>query len=104
MKLIMFAWCKGTQKQYQTYATKWMQYCTLRHIDFVKANVTEAAEFLTTLFQEGLHYSALNTAQSILSAVMEPTHGITTGNQPLIKRLMKGIFNERPSLPRYTVT
>ena len=62
------------------------------------ANATETVEFLTTLFQEGLNCSAINTARSVLSAVLEPKHGITTGN-PLITRLMKDIFNEMPSFP-----
>ncbi len=61
-------------------------------------------EFLTELFYKyNLKYSALNTARSALSSflVLDGVH--TVGTHPLISRFMKGVFVERPAVPRYTV-
>ena len=46
----------------------------------------------------------MNNARSALSTIMETTDGITFGKHSLVKRLLKGMFRRKPSLPRYTVT
>lgn len=60
-------------------------------------------EFLTHLFKQGLHYSALNTARSALSAFLK-VDGKQVGEHPLVCRFLKGVFNLRPSLPKTNVT
>ena len=50
----------------------------------------------------GRGYSSLNIARSALSTILFSLSGSTIGNTPLIKRFMKGVFELRPSLPRYT--
>lgn len=57
-------------------------------------------EFLFELYSSGLGYSALNTARSAISAVLQ-IKDLPVGEHPLVKRFMKGVFNCRPSLPRY---
>lgn len=59
---------------------------------------------MAELFEQGLGYSALNTARSALSQVLPPQAGVPFGELPLTKKFMKGVFQEKPSLPRYTVT
>jgi len=71
----------------------------------MNATVQVGAEFLAKLFKENtIGYSAINTARSALSAIITPINGIPFGRQPLIQRLMRGVFKQRPSLPKYTVT
>ena len=96
----------GTRKQYAPpYIKKWFEYCTDHKLDPVTAPTTSGAEFLADLFYKTkLEYSAMNTARSALSSLIEHTHGLTFGNQPLIKHLLRGILKERPTLPRYTMT
>lgn len=60
--------------------------------------------FLSDLYSCGLHYSALNTARSAISSVFSVTKDMQIGNSPLIRRFMRGVFNKRPSLPRYNCT
>lgn len=55
------------------------------------------------LFSSGLGYSAINTARSALSSVITLENG-TFGSQPLVGRFMKGIYEMKPSLPRYAST
>ena len=58
--------------------------------------------FLSELYQKHqLSYSALNTARSALSPIIVPSGGGTFGNHPLVTRFLRGVFNTRPSLPRY---
>lgn len=61
-------------------------------------------EFLTELFQQGLGYSSLNIARGALSSLGLTIEGIPVGRHSLVIRYMKGVFNIRPSLPRYQKT
>ena len=65
-----------------------------------------AVDFLTSLYDEGLSDSSINSARCALSAILEsPTSAYSTfGEHPDVKRLMKGIFQSRPPLPRYCKT
>ena len=56
-------------------------------------------EYLTERYHEGLGYSSIITAKSAIIALHPSLQGT-----PLLSRFMKGIFNLRPSLPRYTCT
>jgi len=51
-----------------------------------------------------ISYSGINTARSALSSVLTVNDCSTFGTHPLVKRFMKGVFEKRPSLPRYTCT
>lgn len=47
-------------------------------------------------------YSSVNTARSVLPSILPAVNGFDFGEQPLIKRLLQGMFKERPNCPRYT--
>ena len=49
----------------------------------------------------GVGYSAINTARSALSSIMSMSDQTTFGAHPLVCRFLRGVFVERPSLPRY---
>jgi hypothetical protein len=51
-----------------------------------------------------VRYSAVNTARSALSSVITLPDGSSFGKHPMVKRLLKGVFEDKPSLPRYTKT
>ncbi len=60
-------------------------------------------EFLNTLFDQNLGYSAMNTARAALLTFIF-INGKPVGSQPLVIRYLKGVFALRPSLPKYQVT
>ena len=61
--------------------------------------------FLAELFNSGLSYSYINTARSALSSILCCNNtSIPFGQLPIVKRFMKGVFETRPSLPRYSST
>lgn len=103
--LLLDSWTVGTKKQYNVYLTKWFEYCTSNKISPESASVKDGAEFLANLFfTTDCEYSAMNTARSALSTVFPTVNGMTFGKQPVIKRLLRGMFKRRPSLPKYTMT
>ena len=61
-----------------------------------------AIEFLTQLFRSWIGYSTINTARSALSSVITLSGGTPVGEHPLICRFVKGVFELRPCLPKYT--
>ena len=65
--------------------------------------MNHALTFLLELFNDGLGYSAINTARSALSTFIT-IDSQPVGQAPLVKRFMKSVFNSRPALPRYQVT
>ena len=61
-------------------------------------------DFLTELYEQGQQYSSLNTARSALSSVIVLAGDVPIGKHPLVCRFLKGVFQERPALPRYVDT
>ena len=59
-------------------------------------------DFLTELYNTGLGYSAINTARSAILFILHSTGAVSFGSHPLVVRLLRGVYNSRPSLPRYT--
>ncbi|CAH3177458.1 unnamed protein product [Porites lobata] len=101
-KLIMASWGDRTKKQYSTYLTKWQKFCNQRQISHIQPSVVSVLDFLTLLYQQGLTYSAINTARSALSSYITLENGTCVGKHPLVSQLMKGIFQEKPPRPKYT--
>ncbi|XP_031568824.1 uncharacterized protein LOC116303435 [Actinia tenebrosa] len=100
-EIIMASWRSSTCKQYQSYLTRWEHYCADNNIDPHNASIENGINFLTHLYENGLGYSAINTARSALSMVID-TSGVTFGTHPLVTRFLKGVYEMKPSLPRYT--
>lgn len=99
---ILSSWRTGTKKQYQTYLDKWTKYCDSRGLNPISTTVTQGINFLAELMSHNIGYSGINTARSALSSVLTVHDCSTFGTHPLVKRFMKGVFENRPSLPRYT--
>ena len=100
--VLMASWREGTSKQYHTYLGKWNQYCRDKNIDVFQPGVTNGIEFLVSLYKSGLGYSAINTARSALSSILVLEDGVKFGEHPLVARCMKGIFELKPALPKFT--
>ena len=53
---------------------------------------------------QGLVITLVNLARSAVSAYLNPSGSTPLGSHPVICRLMKGVFENRPSLLRYNET
>ena len=69
--------------------------------DPYKATPAQALEFMTDLFEQGLGYSAMNTVRSAFSQVLHSPTGVPFGELPTVKQVLKEVFQEKPTLPRY---
>ena len=100
-RIIMQSWRSGTTTQYQTYYKKWESFCCQRKINPLQATLQDGINFLRDLFATGVGYSCINTARSALSSIIVLPECAHFGSHPLVTRFVKGVFETRPSLPRY---
>ena len=61
----------------------------------------EATEFLTYLFKQGHSHGQISAARSALSSIISLTNSsVSFGKLPLVKRLMKGIYEAKTKSPQ----
>ena len=99
-RLVLSSWRQSTLGQYRSYIQKWSDYAVQRSLDPNTPTAESLANFLAFLFTQGLGYSALNTARSAVASLSISSDSL--GNHPLVKRCIKGVFNERPAIPKNT--
>ena len=102
--LINKSWNRRTKSRYECFVNKWRGFCTKAGRPWEITKVEHCANFLAELRASGLGYSSINTARSALSAAVCLEEGGSLGSHPLIVRIMKGVFKEAPSRPRYSET
>ena len=100
--LILNSWRTKTNKSYDSLVGQWNRWCTERGSDPFSGPVSEVANFLATLYQEGYQYNSVNAYRLAISSVHEKVDGVPVGQHPIITRLVKGVFNMRPPIPRYS--
>ena len=98
----MASWRDGTRKQYCTYITAWLKYCSDCNISQVNPKLQQVLNFLT-LQSKRVGHSAVATARGALSSFIK-VDGVKVGDHPLVSRFMTGLCNQKPSLPRYSET
>ena len=89
--------------QWDIYIEKWNIFCHIKDIELVKPSLRSVTDFLTELLEQGLGYSALNTARSALSNLIY-LDGRPVGEHPTVVQFLKGVFNLKPSMPKTYVS
>ena len=79
-----------------------MHWCEQRGRDPTSGPLEDVINFLAELFCEGYQYHSLNSYRSAISAVHSRIDGHTVGQHRLVVRMLKGAFNERPPVARYS--
>ena len=103
--LIINSFRPATWKDCNTYIKKkWKVNARLNNIEMLNSSVVYVSNFLASLFKDGASYDAVNAARSALSAFIPSASHATVGSRPDVCRLVKGTFEERPALPKYTDT
>lgn len=96
-----------SNKLYGCYLNKWNSFCISRNIDPVLASVSDGLDFLQGLYTDvNVHrgISAMSTARSAVSSVINLPDSSKFGDNRYVKMFMKGINSARPSVPRYVHT
>ena len=104
LEILSASWRVGTGKRYSSHEERFVKFCRERYTDPIQATTEMGKEFLTEYFKTGLGYSSVNSARSALSNIIKPMCNVPFGKSPLACRLLKGVFNIRPALPRYVTT
>ena len=104
ISVIARSWREGTNKQYKSYLQRWVDFRNQTNSDILSAPVNDFLQFLCNVYPSSdLGYSAMNTARSAVSTVLV-IYGAPAGQHPLVYRFLKGIYNQKPALPRNSVT
>ena len=104
-EILLNSWSARTKKQYSVYISKWIKFSDDKNYNTTNPTVSELLQFFTELFDNGMGYSALNTARAALSTSVDIKDSkCDLGEHPLVKRFFKGVFKSRPSFPRYQQT
>lgn len=98
----MNSWRPTTQKAYDTYIKRWQMYVEKKKIE--KATHIHVLNFLADLYATGASHSTVNLARSAVSAYLQKSGTEAIGSHPLVCRLVKGVFEKRPSMPKYQET
>ena len=102
--LLVAAWRDGTSKAYASAWRRWDSWCRERKLNSVHASVESILEFLTSEFNLGRAYRTLNVYRSAISSTHPKIDSVRVGEHPLVVQLLKGAYNLRPPLPRYSST
>ena len=81
-QVIWASWQQSTRQQYASYLTRWNKFCIQSQCDPLRPPGDMVLQFLTTLYEEGLGYCAINTARSALAAVVMLPDNKTVGSHP----------------------
>ena len=66
--------------------------------------MSEGVNFLVMLFNAGLSYSAICVARSALSSYLDCKDAAQFGEHKRVRQFVKGIFEKRLALPKYSST
>lgn len=99
--LLMNSWRPNTTKAYNTYIKKWHTFTVENSV--VCPSHEDLANFLAELYKAGASYSTVNLARSTVSAFLSDNNSDyhSVGSHPVVCRVVKGVFENRPSLPKY---
>ena len=99
----MNSWRNSTCKSYSSYLRKWEAFAFQYNFNVWNPDISDVLEFLTFLIDQGCGYSVISTARSALSTIIN-VDNLPIGKHSLVKRFVRGVYNIKPSLPRYTAT
>ena len=102
--LLLSSWRKKSSQSYDSLCKKWIGWCSERQADPVSGPIEDVVNFLAFLYSENYQYRSLNSYRSAIASMHAPVDGVSIGQHPLVTRLLKGAFQTRPPLPRYTGT
>ena len=100
LEILLASWRVGTGKRYNSHVERFVKFFRERYTDPIQATTEMGIEFLTEYFKTGVGYNSVN----LLSSIIKPVCNVPFGKSPLVCRLLKGVFNIRPTLPRYVTT
>ena len=97
-------WADSTHKQYNSYFKKWHNFCEERNCNSIESDLKTIIDFLTYLHYQGYSYSGIITAKFALMSLVTVNNSSSWSLDPDLNRFIKGIYNIKPPLPKYSST
>ena len=98
------SWAPKTQATYNTELKKWFRYSAMNNINPHQPTFEQALNFLVWLHvDQKAKYSTIASARSTMSAFTPTQQEMAFGKHPLVSKVIKGMFRERPRIPRKVV-
>ena len=91
----------GTLSAYQSAWRCWYRWCRERTRDPVNAALSQVLEYLTFLFETGRSYRTINVHRSMLSSTLTDIENLEVGKHPLVRKLLKAVYNLRTPRAKY---
>lgn len=104
INIIQASKSEGTWRQYESVLQQWSSFCRDKDWSMWDVDLNHVLCFLTSLYENKLSYSTINTARSALSSVLGKIDGCNLGEHKLVVDFMRGVGRLRPPAPRYSVT
>ena len=103
-KILLASWKERTEKQYESAWKQFCRWCHKKLVNLFSCYLDSILLYLSDLYEKGLQYRTINSHRSTISMTHLPIDNVCVGAHPLVSRLMKGIFNLRPAVPKYLKT
>ena len=94
IEMILKSWRKSTLNQYVVYAKLWFNFA----MQGLTPTIRNIVEFLVHLHSKGYNYKQICQARSAVGVLSNISD---IGKHPDIRRVMKGMFEEKPQFPIY---
>ena len=101
-ELLLASWRGKSRASYDSLFGKWASWCVEWGVHPISGPIGSVVNFLAELYYQGYQYQSLNAYRSAISLVHEKVDGVPVGQHTLVSKLLKGVFNSQPPLPRYT--
>jgi hypothetical protein len=96
-RLIAAGWVQSSEDRYERAWQSFKSFLRASSVPLHQASLRDVTDYLSHLFDVGMSWSTIAIHKSTISMTMAPIDGVNIGDHPLIKRLMRGVFKERPS-------
>ena len=100
-EVILAAWKPKTAAKHKSFIDRWKLFCIRGSENCYTPSVNSLLKFLYYLYKNDCYYSGLSSACSALSTIVRIEGCSKLSGHPFIAKLMKGIYNQHPTLPRY---
>ena len=100
--LLMSVWRNQTSSYYGSAWRLWCCWCYQHQIHPLLANIQDVVNFFAHQFEVGNEYCTIKVYQSAIYTTLPKVDDLNVGQHPLVCQTMKGIFQIKAPLSRYS--
>ena len=94
--LIGGSWRPSSSARYDAVWSRFLEFLHARGVSLSSVGLGVVADYLASLFSSGRAYRTITLHRSVLSSMFPPMGGFSLGTHPLLSRLVRGVFQQRP--------